>query len=65
MKNNGFYHDKINGVQKIKGYPVIAERDNISTTNDFDEQYQIVAYNGELYVYLPDSLTYKKILLDS
>ena len=63
MKSS-FYHDKIEGVQKIKGYFIPEERDTISTTTDFDEIGQIVLYEGELYVYAKN-LAYKKITVAS
>ena len=63
MKSS-FYHDKIEGVQKIKGYFIPEERDTISTTTDFDEIGQIVLYEGELYVYTKN-LAYKKITVAS
>ena len=59
-----FYHDKIEGTQKVKAYLVAAERDDISTTTVFDEIGQIVLYNDELYVYTKD-LSYKKITVAS
>ena len=61
MKSS-FYHDKIEGVQKMKGYVVLDEREDISTTSDFDEIGQLVLYNGEPYVYTK-ALTYKKLIV--
>jgi hypothetical protein len=61
MKSS-FYHDKIEGVQKMKGYIVLDEREDISTTSDFDEIGQLVLYNGEPYVYTK-ALTYKKLIV--
>lgn len=63
MKNS-FYHDKIEGPQKIKAFLVAAERDNVSTTSPFDEIGQIVLYEDELYVYTKN-LEYKKITVAS
>ena len=62
--NSSFYHDQIEGIQKMKGWFVPQERDDISTTTVFDEVGQIVSYDGDLYVYAKD-LTYKKISLAS
>lgn len=61
MKSS-FYHDKIEGVQKMKGYLVLDEREDISTTTDFDEVGQFVLYNGEPYVYTK-ALIYKKLTI--
>ena len=63
MKSS-FYHDKIEGPQKVKAFLVAAERDDVSTTTAFDEIGQIVLYENELYVYTKD-LEYKKITIAS
>lgn len=63
MKSS-FYHDKIEGPQKVKAYLIAAEHEDISTTTNFDEIGQIVLYNNELYVYTQD-LEYKKITVAS
>jgi len=59
-----FYHDKIEGPQKVKAYFIAAEKDNISTTTVYDEIGQMVLYNDELYIYTKD-LEYKKISVAS
>ena len=63
MKSS-FYHDKIEGPQKVKAYLIAAEHEDISTTTNFDEIGQIVLYDNELYVYTQD-LEYKKITVAS
>lgn len=63
MKSS-FYHDTIEGVQKMKGYFIPEEKENISTTTIFDEVGQIVSHEGDLYVYTKD-LAYKKITIAS
>ena len=63
MKSS-FYHDKIEGVQKMKGYFIPEVKENISTTTDLDEIGQIVLYEGDLYVYTK-GLAYKKITVAS
>ena len=63
MKSS-FYHDKIEGVQKMKGYFIPEERENISTTTDLDEIGQIVLYEGDVYIYTK-ALVYKKITVAS
>lgn len=55
-----FYHDKIEGPQKMKGFIVLEEIEDISTTTEFDEIGQLVLYNGEPYIYTK-ALTYQKI----
>ena len=63
MKSS-FYHDNIEGVQKVKGYFVPEVRENISLTTEFDEIGQLVLYEDELYVYTKN-LEYKKITVAS
>lgn len=59
-----FYHDSIEGVQKVRAYFIPEEREDISTTSVLDEVGQIVSYEGDLYVYTKN-LTYQKISLAS
>lgn len=57
-----FYHDKPESPQKIKGYYIPEDIDNIDAVSPYNEIGQFVLYEDEVYIYIKNK-GYKKILV--